>query len=884
MVEHAQVERLSAELRLPLDAVAGALALLAEGAAVPFIARYRKERIGGLREEELWALARAFRQLQALGQRKARVLRDLEAQNPLGEAARQEIAACPGLSELEDLHQRHRAKRRSRGALAKERGLEPLAQAILAQAPGTQPLEEMAAPYVSAERGIPDPAAALEGVSHIIAEGVADDPAVRGSIRQLFADSGAVRARAAEGRAGRPSKYEAFYDFSEPVARIPAHRILAVRRGEREGWLRVSVEADRSRALQVLREGRVTAPDTPAGTVVETAIADAFDRLLAPALEAEFRAELKRCADAEAIRIFARNVRGLLLQPPAGPRRTLGVHPGPRGACALAVVDEQGKLLDKAIVVLRTSAPPAPPASVGEVPPDAAAQAPPDAAGQAGVAPQAPPEAAGQASVAPQAPSEAAAKPEARVAPETPPEEARATLRTLVEKHRVTAIAVGNGPASREADQLVRDLLNQMGDRRPVRALVSEAGAGAYATSRAARDELPDVEPPVRAAVSLARRLQDPLAELAQLDPKLVGIGQYQHDVNQHLLHEHLRDTVESCVNLVGVDVNSAPAALLAHVAGVGRAAAREIVRHRAEHGPFRSRAQLREVPNLTEKQLEQAAGSLRIRGGEQPLDATAIHPERYELVARIAADAGSTVPALLGNETLLREIAFSRYAGGDVGEPTLADLHRHLLRPGCDPRGAFRTVECHASVGRLEDLKPGMVMEGTVTNVTNFGAFVDIGLPEDGLVHVSHLASRFVRDPNQVVGVGRVVRVKVLAVDMERRRIALSMKDAAPPPRRQPRPEQTTDDRRQTADGRRQPAAGRRQMADGRRQTADGRRPEGARPPQGADAPQGAQRPREAKPHREAKPPQETKPKRDPLSKATPEDIARLIAHFHGR
>lgn len=839
MVERTEFERLAADLGLPLACVEGAAPLLAEGATVPFLLRYRKERIAGLREHEAYALAAALRQRRAIEQRKAKTLQDLETHGPLSQTARDEIAACAGLSELEDLRQRHRGTRRSRGFLARERGLEPLAQAILAQAPGAPPLEELAAPYVNADKGLPDPAAAIEGARHIIVEAVAAEPAVRRALRQLFLDTGVVRARVADGRAGRPSKYEAYYDFAEPVTQIPPHRVQAIRRGEKEGWLRVTIEADRERALHLLREGRVTAPSTPAATVVETALADAYDRLLAPTLAAELRAELKRRADAEAVHVFAANLRGLLLQAPAGPLRTLGINPGPQGAWALAVVDEHGKLLHHGTLTPPASgaaaSPPVPPA------PAASARAPAPPAPDAGASPPAPPAPAATASApAPPAPAASAA-------------DARAALRTLLEAHGVAAIAIGNGAAAREADQLVRDTLKSMQGRRVLRARVNDAGAAIYANSRAAREEFPELDPAARAAVSIARRLQDPLAELAQVDPKAVGVGQYQHDVNQRSLQEHLRNVVESCVNLVGVDLNRAPAPLLAHVSGVGRAAAREIVRYRAEHGPFRSRAQLKEVPGFTDKQFQLAAGFVRVTGGDQPLDATGIHPERYDLVARIAADAGTTVPALLGNRDAIGAIDFSRYVGDDVGEPTLADIRRELLHPGSDGRGVFRPVECHDSVASLEDLKPGMALEGTVTNVTAFGAFVDIGLPEDGLVHVSHLSRRYVKDPSQVVAVGRVVSVKVLSVDLERRRIALSIKDALPPPppRRKPRADKPPVEKKP--------------------EPRQERRPE--RKPQRAQAAPAA-----------PKAPPEQKPKRDPFAKATPEDIARLVAHFARR
>lgn len=835
MAERALVECLASDLSLPPSGVEGVLDLLAAGAAVPFIARYRKERIAGLREEDVWAVARAVRRLLAFEQRKAAAIEELEARGALTDSARAEAAACSSLGELEAFQLRYRGTRRTRGAQARSRGLEPLALAILEQNLGAASLEECAAPYVAPDRGVPDPATAIEGASQIIAEGIAADPAVQARIRELFTASATVRSRLAEGREAKPGKYEMYYDFAEPAAQIPPHRILAIRRGEKEGWLRVSIEADRQRALELLREGRIKAPGTPAATVVETALADAYDRLLAPALEHEVKAELRRLADAEAIAVFARNVRSLLLKPPAGPVCTLGVNPGVRGGAALAVVDGEGKLLEQTTVLFG--------------PPEQQAQ---PALADTGAPPR-----------------------------ETQPlEDAKATLRNLIQKHKVAAIAIGNGAGGRQAEEVVRSLLEEMRARPAtqnqssnpngcgiIRALVSDAGVALHAVSRPAREEFPDLAPTARAAVGLARRLQDPLAELAQADPRTIGVGQYQHDVNQAQLRESLREVVESCVNLVGVDLNRASAGLLAHVAGIGRETAAAIVRYRNENGPFRSRAQLRLVPGFTEKQFEQAAGFLRVYKGDEPLDATRIHPERYELVARIAADAGTDVRGLLGNQALIERIEFSRYAGGTVGEPTLADLRAALLYPHRDPRGPFRATEHHASVASLEDLKPGMLMDGTVTNVTNFGAFVDIGLPEDGLVHVSHLARRFVNDPNQVVGVGSTVRVKVLAVDLERRRIALSIRDAAAPPPEPPRARRTAP----AGEGA-QPRPRPRPAPERSRQPRErGRRPEHS------------QR-RDARPGHPKPPPQEAKPKRDPSAPATAEDIARLIAHFQGR
>jgi len=768
MAERKASERLAAELSLPAQSVENTMALL-EGRATPsFLARYRKERTGGLSEEQIRAIARRLRQLQSLEQRKATILKQIEAQDKLTEQLRARIQSCLVRWELEDLYLPFRPKRRSRGTLAKERGLEPLARAILEQQPQAASPEEMAAPHVNPDRGVPDARAALAGACHILAEWVAEKPETRGRLRQLFSDTGVIRSRVVKGREGEHSKYEMYYDFTEPVRSIPSHRVLAIRRGEKEGWLSVRVEVDRERALETLRQATITAPQAPSAALLETAIADAYDRLIAPALEADVRSELKRRADTEAIAVFTRNLRNLLLQPPAGPVRTLGVVPGYRTGCKLAVVDEIGKPLETHTVF------PHPPQSQLEA--------------------------------------------------------ARSAARGLIERHNVEAIAIANGTASRETDQFFRTLIKEMPDRRIVRMIVNEAGANVYASSRTAREELPNVAPALRSAISIARRLQDPLYELVQIDPKAIGVGQYQHDVNQQALREALEAGVESAVNWVGVDVNRASASLLSYVAGLDRAVAREIVQYRGEHGPFRSRAGLRAVARLDERRFAQAAGFLRVRDGEQPLDASAVHPERYELVARIAAEAGTDVPGLLGNERLIRRIDFSRYAGDDVGEPTLADIRRELVHPGRDRRRAFRSVEFRDDVTAIENLEPGMILEGTVTNVTNFGAFVDIGVQEDGLVHVSELSRRYVKDPIEAVQVGAIVRVKVLSVDTERRRIGLSIK-AALPPRHKRKP--------------RAKAAGKK-----------GRRP----------------------------PSQAKQPKRSPHEKATPEDIARLIAHFQAR
>ncbi|MFP4058650.1 MAG: S1 RNA-binding domain-containing protein [Candidatus Brocadiia bacterium] len=757
------MDRLARELSVPLDALRQTAALLDAKLAVPFLAHYRRDHTGGLDEPTVWAIARRLRGLRILEGRKATILKQIEAQGKLTDRLRQAVSRCTDRAALEDLYLPFRSKRRTRGTLAIERGLEPLAMAVLRQELDAETLERRVAAEVAPGRGLPDAAAVRQGVCHILAERIAEHPEARRLLRALFAEQGTVRARLVEGKKGQHSKYEMYYDFAEPAKSIPSHRFLAVRRGEKEGWLRVSIAVDREGALAVLRQAVLPDPGAPTAPLIEEALADACDRLLGPALETETRASVKRRADAEAIAVFARNLRSLLLQPPAGPRRTLGVEPGYRTGCKLAAVDERGALLDHRVIF------PHPPQ--------------------------------GQA------------------------EEARQAAKTLIETHGIEAVAIGNGTASRETGLFFRQLRRELAGRRLLRMVVNSSGAGAYATSKAAQREFPDLDPGLRAAVSIARRFQDPLAELVGVDPKSIGVGQYQHDVNQQALRRELEAVVHSVVNAVGADPNRAAPALLAYVAGLDRRAARAIVAHREDHGPFATRADLRAVRGLDEHRRTQAAGFLRIPDGPEPLDATAVHPELYPLVERIAADAGTDVASLLGNRDAVGRVDFARYAGERAGPRTLEALKRELLSPGRDPRPPFRCVEFRDDLTTVDQLQEGMVLEGVVTNVTNFGAFVDVGVQEDGLVHVSQLARRYVEHPSEAVHVGQIVRVKVLSVDRERRRIGLSIKQATP--KRKPRP----------------------------------------KPPR-------------KKAEAQEKAPQR-KPQRDPKAKATREDIERLIAHF---
>jgi uncharacterized protein len=565
--------------------------------------------------------------------------------------------------------------------------------------------------FVSAEREVADAAAALHGARDILAERVAEDAALRGWIRERTRERGILRASAAAGKEKEVSKFQDYYDFSEPLARAASHRILAIRRGEAEGMLAWSVEAPAAEIAAHL-EAALVAPRA-AREQMRLVAADAYKRLLAPSIEVELRLELKTRADAEAIAIFGMNLEQLLLQAPAGERGVIGLDPGFRTGVKVAVVSRTGALVETDTIHLHQ------------------------------------------------------------------PDLFTRTLRRLVERHRPELIAIGNGTASRETEAATRAALRDLPEPRPQVVVVNEAGASVYSASELAREELPDLDVSLRGAASIARRLQDPLAELVKIDPKSIGVGQYQHDVNQAKLKKRLDEVVESCVNRVGVEVNTASVALLSYVAGIGPSLAQGIVRQRDTQGGFRSRRELEKVPRLGAKAFEQAAGFLRVRGGGHPLDASAVHPERYALVERMASDLGAPLADLVGNAELLGRIELARYASDAVGMPTLRDIVDELRKPGRDPRATFELPAFRDDITEPKDLRPGMVLEGVVTNIVAFGAFVDVGVHQDGLVHVSQLSDRYVRDANEVVRVGQRVKVTVMSVDLERNRIALTMKTA---------------------------------------------------------------------------------------------------------
>jgi uncharacterized protein len=719
--------RIAAESKLPLAGVRAALRLLGEGASVPFVARYRKEQTGGLDEVQLRAVEEQGAYLGELDARRRAILAEIASQGKLTAELRARIASCWVKADLEDLYLPFKPKRRTRALIARERGLEPLAATILAQPPSGSPASA-AARHVDAANGVPDAAAALAGARDIVAEAIAERSDVRGHARSVLEREGVLVCERAKKRAkdAEPTKFEAYYEFRERVRTIPSHRFLAIRRGESEEVLRAWIEVDEEALAARVSTLAKLRPSSPFAGELAAAIRDAVARLVVPSIESEVRGDLKAAADRDAVGVFAENLRRLLLAPALGRKVVLGVDPGQRTGCKCAVVDDTGKLVHHTVLHLVS----------GD-------------------------EALGRA---------------------------RDTLRVLLARHRPFAIAVGNGTHGRETADFCRDAVKAEGAPAIV-VMVNEAGASVYSASEIAREEHPDVDLTVRGAASIARRLQDPLAELVKIDPKAIGVGQYQHDVHQPLLRRKLDEVIESCVNAVGVELNTASAPLLAHVAGVGEALARRIVKHRDANGAFRTRKDLLHVAGLGPKAFEQCAGFVRIRGGAQPLDASAVHPERYALVARIAADAGVRVEDLIGRADAVARLPWPRYVSDDVGLPTLEDIQAELVKPGRDPREAFEAPAFRDDVRKIEDLAAGMELEGVVTNVTAFGAFVDVGVHQDGLVHVSQLADRFVKDPHEVAKVGDKLKVRVLSIDLARKRIALSARSTLPADTRPPRP-----------------------------------------------------------------------------------------------
>lgn len=702
--------RLERELEIPASKIRAVEEMLAEGATVPFIARYRKERTGSLDEVAITTIRDRLIQLAELDKRREAILKSLEERGLLTDELRRAVESADTMAVLEDVYLPYRPKRRTRATIAREKGLEPLARVLFAQGKETDPVTEAAA-FVIPEKGVESVEEALGGARDIMAEWISEDAGARQAMRRLFSRQGTFRSRVAKGKEAEGAKYRDYFEVEESVAKAPGHRVLAMLRGEAEGALKLTIRPPVEAALTLLRK-RFLKSDGPAAEQVAQALDDCYKRLLGPSMENEIRGDAKERADEEAIRVFGRNLREIIMAPPLGQKAILAIDPGFRTGCKVVCLDRQGKLLHNAIIF---------PTQSGK-----------------------------------------------RI------EEAKTILLDLVERFHIEAVAIGNGTAGRETEAFVCGL--GLPKAVPI-VMVNESGASVYSASEAAREELPDQDVTVRGAVSIGRRLMDPLAELVKIDPKSIGVGQYQHDVDQGKLKSSLDDTVASCVNGVGVEVNTASRQLLNSVSGLGPTLARNIVEYRDRNGPFCSRQELLHVPRLGRKVFEQASGFLRIRDAENPLDRSAVHPESYSIVDRMARDLDCTVLELMSREDLRRSVDLDRYVGGTVGLPTLTDILDELAKPGRDPRDAFEAFTFAEGVNSMEDLAPGMKLPGIVTNVTNFGAFVDIGVHQDGLVHISQLADRFVKNPADVVKVQQRVTVTVLEVDIPRGRISLSMR-----------------------------------------------------------------------------------------------------------
>jgi len=708
-VEHTAT--ISAELNIATKQIDAVADLLGQGGTVPFIARYRKEATGSLDEVAITAIRDRLHQLEELDGRKAAVLKSLEANGHLSDEMKEQVSAAPTLAVLEDLYLPFRPKRRTKATAAREKGLEPLAREIQEQK-GRDPAQ-LAAVYVDPQKGVESVEAALEGARHIIAEIISEAPRARERMRGLYWRKGIIRSKVATDKETEGAKYRDYFDWNEPAATAPSHRILAMRRGEKEDILNLTMAPPEADALALLEDLFVNG-DGPDAAQVRLALNDGYRRLLSRAMETELRLATKQRADEQAIRIFASNLRQLLLSPPLGASRVMGIDPGYRTGCKIVCLDRQGKLLHHETVYPHLT--------------------------------------------------------------ERQDRQAADKIAELCRRFSIEAVAIGNGTAGRETEAFVRkiDALQAI----PV-LLVNESGASIYSASEAARREFPDLDLTVRGSVSIARRLMDPLSELVKIDPKSIGVGQYQHDVDQSDLKKALDDVVISCVNAVGVDVNRASVELLTYVSGLGPQLAANIVAARNEKGPFSSRAELKSVPRLGPKAFEQSAGFLRIQRGANPLDASAVHPESYAVVDAMARDQDCSVAVLMQETSRRKNIDLTRYISDKIGLPTLRDILAELDKPGRDPRKDFETVAFAGHVNQVTDLRPGMILPGVVTNVTAFGAFVDIGVHQDGLVHISEMAEAFVKDPTDVVSMQQRVTVTVLAVDLERNRIALSMKTA---------------------------------------------------------------------------------------------------------
>lgn len=739
-MNQAYIEQIAKELNIRPQQVAAVGKLLEEGGTVPFIARYRKEATDTLDEVAITAIRDRLGELASLDQRRQAILKSLEERSLLTDALKTAVLDAPTLTKLEDIFQPYRPKRRTRAIIAKEAGLEPLADLLNEQSANLN-LAAEARRFIDPEKGVEDEEQALAGARDIIAERVSDSPEARGKLRNLFQKTGEIKSTMIRGKETEGAKFKDYFDWKEPLAKIPSHRLLAIRRGEAETILMMRMVVDDDRASSEL-ESQFVKGHGPASEQVRLAVKDGYKRLLCPAIEVETRLNSKKLADVEAIRVFADNLSELLMSPALGQKNVLGIDPGFRSGCKVVCLDAQGKLLHNDVIY--------PTMSGSQV--KAAADA----------------------------------------------------VLGLCVRFNIEAVAIGNGTASRETETFVRAI----GLPKTILVvMVSESGASIYSASEVAREEFPNEDLTVRGAVSIGRRLMDPLAELVKLDPKSIGVGQYQHDVDQGLLKQGLDDVVVSCVNRVGVELNTASRQLLSYVSGLGPQLAGNIVTHRNENGPFKSRSELKKVARLGPKAFEQAAGFLRIGEAKNPLDASAVHPERYGLVEQMAKDLGCKVADLIRDASLRQKIDLKKYVTDEVGLPTLTDILQELTKPGRDPRKQFEVFSFQDGVEKMEDLKLGMKLPGIVTNVTAFGAFVDIGVHQDGLVHVSQLADKFVSNPSEVVKVQQKVQVTVTEVDLSRKRIALSM-------RAQPELGDKRSSRGESKGPRNQPNGGRRPAA----------------------------------------------------------------------
>jgi len=701
---------LSSELNIDVKQIKSTLALLNDGATIPFIARYRKEVTGSLDEVQVAQIRDRYKQLLELDNRRKVILETISEQGNLTTELAQKIENALTIYELEDLYLPYKPKRKTKASMAREKGLEPLAKLIMIQ--NSQPLTSYTTRFVNPKLGVESIEDALSGARDIIAEWISEDNSVRSRIRNLFKNEAVIATKLAKGKEEEAAKYQTYFDFGEKISKAPSHRILAMFRGESEGLLKLTLEPDSEIAIELI-ERKFVKSSNEAGQQIQKAVKDSYKRLIQPSIETEMRQLLKEKADLEAIRVFGENLRQLLMSPPLGQKTVLALDPGFRTGCKVVVVNPQGKLLHNETIY------PHPPQSQQR--------------------------------------------------------EASAKVLRLVEQYKVEAIAIGNGTAGRETETFIRKIPFKTD---VVAIVVNENGASVYSASAIARAEFPNYDITVRGAVSIGRRLMDPLAELVKIDPKSIGVGQYQHDVNQTQLQEQLNQVVESSVNKVGVEVNTASKELLAYVSGIGPTLAQNIVDYKNENGPFISKAQLKKVPRFGDKAFEQAAGFIRINDAKNPLDKSAVHPESYSIVEKMAKKIGCSVDDLMHKDDLRKQIVPSEFVTEKVGIPTLTDIIAELAKPGRDPRAKFDLFEFDQRVHRMDDLEQGMILPGIVTNITNFGAFIDIGVHQDGFVHISHVANKFVSDINQELKLNQKVIVKVLSVEIDRKRIGLSMKD----------------------------------------------------------------------------------------------------------